>query len=533
MPSRAAAAAVLLAATLASARAQCYAGCRFSFCPGDASAYAAPATDVAFTPPICDPSGAVAVGHVDATAEAYVVAGGANVKISQWAPGGLSQPFAGSFFKSFSVDGTVYAGDLSGVGHEVAQGNQAGYLDGQCFFLPLRSYQVLGDGGAVVDNIHPTDDFKDCVAFQVGGAVAPVSGEKSNEVYKDYYFDSGPKSPSTPKPSAYESPATPKPPAYESPVTPKPPAYESPATPKPPAYESPATPKPPAYESPATPKPPAYESPATPKPPAYEYPVTAKPSAYEYPATPKPPAYESPATPMPPAYESPATPMPPAYESPATPEPPAYESPVTPKPPAYESPATPMPSAYESPATTKPPAYEYPATTKPPAYEAPVTTSPSYTTAPAYTSATYTSSEYVMPSKPTEPIGALPTVQCTKGCPLPGAVTAMYKKCVDQLAGRDIADYWIFAAANGQSSVGKTCGTADASNVQLCTGTFQKAEFCDAGFACGPDAEAYRPELVQCVATDGTVCTLSSAQINDIVLEKIEGASDFFISCKQ
>jgi hypothetical protein len=100
-PTALAAAAVAALAGGAAAQA-CYPGCRFTFCPEAASPYkVGVATDTPFTPPICDGAGGVAVGHVDATAEAYHVVGSGVEKISAWAPGGLSQPFSGSFFKSF------------------------------------------------------------------------------------------------------------------------------------------------------------------------------------------------------------------------------------------------------------------------------------------------------------------------------------------------------------------------------------------------------------------------------------------------
>lgn len=142
----------------------CFRTCQFSLCPSSPF-YPVGIPDVAFTPPICKRD--TLIGHVDSTGEAYFVVDGEAVPVSQYVPPGLNAPFSPSFFKSMSADGTVYPGDRSGVGHENLQENQADFLDGQCVVLPLRSYQVLGHYGQVVENRHPSDDLRDCVAFKI------------------------------------------------------------------------------------------------------------------------------------------------------------------------------------------------------------------------------------------------------------------------------------------------------------------------------------------------------------------------------
>jgi hypothetical protein len=144
--------------------------CRFIFCPAQG-----PVTlgkpDVSLTNPICDKHGKIHVGHVDSTGEAYVDEDhGYKTLISKFSPPGLTQNFSPSFWKSFDFN-YHYNGkthDLSGVGHETPQQNQASFLLGKCFILPLTAYQVLDKPyGNVIDNKHPTDPFVDCVAFTV------------------------------------------------------------------------------------------------------------------------------------------------------------------------------------------------------------------------------------------------------------------------------------------------------------------------------------------------------------------------------
>lgn len=105
------------------------------------------------------------MGHVDSTGEAYFIEHHVPILISTFNHDGLLQNFSPSFFKSFSVDGDLYPGNLSGVGHEVPQQNQADFLEGKCVVLPLRSYQILDDFGSIVENVHPRDDLRDCVSF--------------------------------------------------------------------------------------------------------------------------------------------------------------------------------------------------------------------------------------------------------------------------------------------------------------------------------------------------------------------------------
>lgn len=139
----------------------CYPLCRFRFCDGKNAFLVGVQADVAFTGRICSKFG-VKVGRVDRTGEAYLFKKKplAFIRISQYKPDGLEQNFSPSFFKSYNVDGG------SGIGHEVPQTNQADFLNGKCFFVPIKAYQVLNDKGNVVDNVHPTNPFRDCVAFK-------------------------------------------------------------------------------------------------------------------------------------------------------------------------------------------------------------------------------------------------------------------------------------------------------------------------------------------------------------------------------
>jgi hypothetical protein len=146
----------------------CYDSCRFTFCPSQDS-FSPGTPDTALTNPICDKYYKIHVGHVDSTGEAYVYKYGQFIPISQYSPSGLNQNFSPSFFKSFGYDKYhSYWHDLSGVGHETPQQNQADFLHGKCFILPLTAYQVLDRPyGNVIDNVHPSNPYHDCVAFTV------------------------------------------------------------------------------------------------------------------------------------------------------------------------------------------------------------------------------------------------------------------------------------------------------------------------------------------------------------------------------
>lgn len=155
----------------------CASRCRFSFCPNSWGYYTVLGTpDVPFTNALCDPSSRPRqyVGIVGRTGEASVLTGGdgrgggpgvARVPISRWRPEGLQVPFADSFFKSFIVGGGF---PHSGVGRQIAQGNQLGFLNRTCFELPVVDYQKLSwDGEMVLDNfnVKPGTEETDCVAF--------------------------------------------------------------------------------------------------------------------------------------------------------------------------------------------------------------------------------------------------------------------------------------------------------------------------------------------------------------------------------
>lgn len=158
----------LLAFLVASAAAlSCFPGCRFRFC-GGASTFKVPSTPhQAFTPGICDASGA-RVGVVGGSGEALFVASGGDVTpISEWRPVGLRQPFSPSFLKTNTLQAVSNIARYSGVGAETAQQNQGAFLKGRCFALPLRAWQLIGNDGVVEDNIFTRhDNTNDCVAIR-------------------------------------------------------------------------------------------------------------------------------------------------------------------------------------------------------------------------------------------------------------------------------------------------------------------------------------------------------------------------------
>mmetsp|Transcript_28528 Transcript_28528/g.69437 ORF Transcript_28528/g.69437 Transcript_28528/m.69437 type:complete len:205 (-) Transcript_28528:229-843(-) len=136
--------------------------CKFSVGAGCVQPYP---PDVAITGPISSPNYKVA--HVDQTKEAYICSDGQPIPISKYTPAGLSQPFSASFFKSYEIR-TPGVCEMSGIGHETPQGNQAMYLAGLKVIVPLGAYQIADEESCnVVDNRHPTDDLTDCVMFEV------------------------------------------------------------------------------------------------------------------------------------------------------------------------------------------------------------------------------------------------------------------------------------------------------------------------------------------------------------------------------
>jgi hypothetical protein len=152
----------------AAAAAECFSSCAFTFCPYQASI--TPGTpDRPLSGAICSRDPTVIVGHVDETGEALLVTPAGTVPISQYAPAGLRQRFTPSFWKAFGLPVQPGSTDLSGVGHETPQQNQAAFLAGRCFVLPLREYQVLNRaGGSVIANVRPNQPLVQCVAFSVG-----------------------------------------------------------------------------------------------------------------------------------------------------------------------------------------------------------------------------------------------------------------------------------------------------------------------------------------------------------------------------
>ena len=133
--------------------------CRFRFCDGKRLIVVGK-NDRALTSAICSKKYGMKIGSVDETGEAYLV-NKYRTRISRWAPSGLKQPFARSFFKAYTIRGK----NQSGVGHEVAQQNQAKYLHRKCWILPLKAYQVWDTKtGGWVEN-YGKDPFVDCISF--------------------------------------------------------------------------------------------------------------------------------------------------------------------------------------------------------------------------------------------------------------------------------------------------------------------------------------------------------------------------------
>lgn len=129
-----------------------------------------PPNDTAITSPICLSGGVVGVVH---TGEAHIMRKDKYVCISKFGGGALRdkrllQPYAPSFFKTFSVRN----GTRSGIGHETPQQNQAeGFLDNKCILLPVTEYQQVDqrDGSLIVTyNVRLEGrPLLDCVSFRV------------------------------------------------------------------------------------------------------------------------------------------------------------------------------------------------------------------------------------------------------------------------------------------------------------------------------------------------------------------------------
>lgn len=133
--------------------------CMFKFCDGKRVVYVGK-NDKALTSAICSKKYGVKIGSVDETGEAYLVHY-KRIRISKWKPYGLKQSFAPSFFKAYTKHGK----NASGVGHEVAQQNQAKFLNKKCWILPLKAYQVWDKktGGWVEK--YGKDPYVDCISF--------------------------------------------------------------------------------------------------------------------------------------------------------------------------------------------------------------------------------------------------------------------------------------------------------------------------------------------------------------------------------
>lgn len=133
--------------------------CTFKFCDGKRVLYVGK-SDRALTSAICSKKYGVKIGSVDQTGEAYLD-GYHRIPISKWKPYGLKQSYTPSFFKAY----TKYGKNVSGVGHEVPQQNQAHFLNNKCWILPLKAYQVWNKktGGWVEK--YGKNPYVDCISF--------------------------------------------------------------------------------------------------------------------------------------------------------------------------------------------------------------------------------------------------------------------------------------------------------------------------------------------------------------------------------
>ncbi len=138
-----------------------------------------PAADMSFTGELCDkkaPNGWM-LSRVN-SGEALIRRHGRLIPISQWAPNGLTQKFSKHFFKTapekmmmFEDTSTTSKGSwkvmpMSGIQHEVMQGNQGDYVLGKCFVLPLNNWQYVNKDKIVQTNINDgADRYIDCVSF--------------------------------------------------------------------------------------------------------------------------------------------------------------------------------------------------------------------------------------------------------------------------------------------------------------------------------------------------------------------------------
>jgi len=136
----------------------CGASCAFYFCGKPGTTYELDLPDSPITGPICRDG--VLIGHVDSAGEALV---DGVTPISQWTPTGLLQKFPSSFFKPYGIYTFDY--EVSGIGHETPQRNQADFIPGHCYELPLVSYQVLNADYTVLNNFggNPSD----CISFSL------------------------------------------------------------------------------------------------------------------------------------------------------------------------------------------------------------------------------------------------------------------------------------------------------------------------------------------------------------------------------
>lgn len=143
----------------------CYSKCRFVFCDSRTAFFVGGTPDIPFTGPICDKHGRHIIGDVGRVGEAVVVGHTRNESISKWRPDGLVKPFPADFFQSFAIPATKHNYAHSGIGHDVAEKNQAKFIKGKCFLVPIEEYKVLDKLGKVVSTRNSSDPKHDCVAF--------------------------------------------------------------------------------------------------------------------------------------------------------------------------------------------------------------------------------------------------------------------------------------------------------------------------------------------------------------------------------
>eukprot|EP00181_Compsopogon_caeruleus_P001179 CAMPEP_0184687116 /NCGR_PEP_ID=MMETSP0312-20130426/25170_1 /TAXON_ID=31354 /ORGANISM="Compsopogon coeruleus, Strain SAG 36.94" /LENGTH=266 /DNA_ID=CAMNT_0027142887 /DNA_START=506 /DNA_END=1303 /DNA_ORIENTATION=- len=129
----------------------CPSRCRYHFC-GGADEVLPIGTELGLSSAtVCLEGSPTSLSH--ALGEARVGVGTDWIKISDYHPGGLTENFSRSWFRSFSFG---VGNNITAVGHDQPRGNQLQWLDQKCLVLPVHSGPD-GDGAAV--------ESRECVSF--------------------------------------------------------------------------------------------------------------------------------------------------------------------------------------------------------------------------------------------------------------------------------------------------------------------------------------------------------------------------------